>query len=687
VESRSPAVLLVDDRADQRLSLGAVLGDLGVEVVEAASGREALRWLLRRSFAVILLDVNMPDMDGFETAALVRQRPSSEHTPIIFVTAYGDDAHAARGYSLGAVDYILAPVDPNVLRTKVNVFLELFRKTDQIARQAESLRHHAGQLRRLADAAVAIHAARGLEDLVKLVADTAASIVGASQVALGVETHGIRELGLAVPPRDTRHAVCRPEHSALDRLGRVALAHAMPRPLRMTADELDAHPSWGAIARAGDPPLRGWLATPLSSREGRVLGWLQLSERHAGDFTAEDETVLVQLAQMAAIAAENTIFDEAHEASRLKDRFLATLSHELRTPLQSILSWSHMLRQPDVDRATAQRGLEVIERNARAQTRLIEDLLDVSRIISGKLVLERRLVRLADVVAAALEDALPAAQAKEVALAHEQAASPAVVGDPHRLRQVVDNLLSNAVKFTPRGGSILVRLEADRGEAVLSVEDTGPGIDPSFAPHLFEPFRQADSSTTRAHKGLGIGLAIVRQLVEVHGGTVHAESRGGGQGARFRVRLPIAAAPATQEPAVAGAASQWARLDGLRVLLVEDEADTRESLVRALQQYGADVTAVDSSASALEALDVEPFDVLLSDLGMPGEDGFALIRRVRARPPARGGRVPAVALSAYARSEERARAVLAGFDAHVAKPIEPAALSAAVLQAASRADG
>jgi CheY-like chemotaxis protein len=252
---------------------------------------------------------------------------------------------------------------------------------------------------------------------------------------------------------------------------------------------------------------------------------------------------------------------------------------------------------------------------------------------------------------------------------------------------VLGNLLSNAIKFTPAGGRVVLSLGEDGGAARVSVEDDGNGVAPEFLPHLFQPFRQADSSTTRAHKGLGIGLAIVRQLVELHGGSVRAESGGEGRGARFTLCLPLAEPSLTAaDPARPAETRGRERLDGVRVLVVEDDPDTRDGLVHALELHGADVVAVDSCARGLEALDRGRFDVLLSDLGMPGEDGFSLIRRVRARAPERGGRLPAVALSAYARADERARALLAGFDAHVAKPVEPAALAAAVLQAASRSD-
>jgi signal transduction histidine kinase/DNA-binding NarL/FixJ family response regulator len=676
-----PAILLVDDRPEQRLALAAVMAELGERVVEAASGREALRHLLRRDFALILLDVNMPDMDGFETASLIRQRQSCEHTPIIFVTAHADDAFAARGYQLGAVDYIQAPVDPQVLKTKVSVFLELFRKTDEASRHAEALRRHAVQLRTLADAAVAIHGADTLDDLLKVVADTAIRTVAAHQVAIEVSAPALASR----PGSAARHLVLRPERTRLDGLGRRALAGSPPRTIRMSDAELAGGEQWLAGEELGGaPPLRGWLAAPLTSREGRLIGWIQLSEKEGGDFTAEDESLLLQLAQMASIAAENTLFNEAREANRLKDEFLATLSHELRTPLQAILSWSHLLREAPEDPALIARGLDVIERNARSQARLMEDLLDVSRIISDKLVLERREVRLAEILDAAAEDARPAAAEKGVEIRLDRAGDPSILGDANRLRQVMSNLLANAVKFTPPGGRIEIRLSQNPSHAEVAVADTGKGIPADFLPHLFERFRQAESSTTRSHGGLGIGLAIVRHLVELHGGSVRAESEGEGRGATFTLRLPLVerSESATELSAddLPGAA---VRLDGLRVLVVDDEKDTRECLALALRQHGAEVAVAASCAEAIGQFEGRGADVLLSDLAMPGEDGFALIRRIRELPGS-GSRVPAAALSAHVRAEERARALLAGFDVHLAKPIEPDALARAVRNLADR---
>jgi signal transduction histidine kinase/DNA-binding response OmpR family regulator len=678
------AVLVVDDRPEQRLSLGAVLGEIGVEIVEASSGRDALRWLLRREFALILLDVNMPDMDGFETAGLIRQRQSSRHTPIIFVTAYGDDERAARGYSLGAVDYITAPVDPAILKAKVGVFLELFRKTEQVSRHAESLQRHATQLRRLAEAAIAIHGATSLEDLLKTAADAASSIVGAQQVAIQVDAPEASAQDSRLNG-EGRCSIRRPEHTALARLGRGALLYGIHRPIRLLRDELVRHPRFGELARDADPPLHGWLAAPLSSRDGVPIGWIQLSDKRSGDFDAEDETVLVQLAQMVSIAAENTLLNEAQEANRLKDQFLATLSHELRTPLQAILTWSRVLRESSGDAATQARGLEVIERSARSQTRLIEDLLDVSRIISGKLVLEKAPLSLRQVVETATEDARPAALEKEIAIGAELGADPTIDGDAARLRQVMGNLFSNAIKFTPKGGRVTVHLAADDDWVTLAMVDTGRGIAPAFLPQLFERFRQADSSTTRHHGGLGIGLSVVRSLVELHGGNVRAESDGEGKGAKFTLRFPLGSAEALAaepEPAPAPVRAR-PTLSGMRLLLVEDDLDTRECLVLALEEQGAVVTAASSVPEALKRLGEETPDAIISDLGMPGEDGYALIRRVREAPG--DLRVPALALSAYVRPEERSKALLAGFDLHIGKPVEPADLAAAVRSLVSRA--
>jgi len=438
---------------------------------------------------------------------------------------------------------------------------------------------------------------------------------------------------------------------------------------------------------------------PLVAR-GRVLGVLTCLATTSGHrFGRLDLEMAQELAHRAALAADNAWLywtsqearKAAEEANRAKDEFLATLSHELRTPLTPILGWTMMLRGGRTDAATTMRGLQVIERNVRAQAQLIEDLLDVSRIIIGKLRVDLRPIELAAVLETGLEPVRPSADAKEIRVKVDVQARAYVLGDPDRLQQVVWNLASNAVKFTPQGGRIEVRLHQHDAHVDLTVTDTGRGISPEFLPHVFERFRQADSTSTRKFGGLGLGLAIVRHLVELHGGTVHATSPGVDQGASFTVRLPVIAAEsqgvsvsgphAAEEEEPAGVTG----LAGVRVAVVEDEDDVRDFLSTTLREYGAEVAAFASAKEALEALEREVPDVLVSDIAMPGDDGFALIRRVRALPAERGGRLPAVALTAFARDEDKSRVLAAGYQVHLPKPVEPHKLAAVVARLAGHA--
>jgi CheY-like chemotaxis protein/nitrogen-specific signal transduction histidine kinase len=403
-----------------------------------------------------------------------------------------------------------------------------------------------------------------------------------------------------------------------------------------------------------------------------------------------------ELARRAALAVDNArLYSEAHEANRIKDEFLATISHELRTPLTAILGWAQMLHGGKLDETTAQRAVNSIERNAKSQAHLIEDLLDISRIITGKLRLDVRPVDLAPIIETAVDGVRPAADAKDIRLLKvidERAGL--ISGDPDRLQQVLWNLLSNAIKFTPRGGRVQVRFERVESYAQITVSDTGQGIHADFLPYMFDLFRQADSTITRTHGGLGLGLAIVRRVVEMHGGSVQADSDGEGQGATFTVTFPLTGLRPIEE---AGADSTHhgalmhgllfdgaPALKGLHVLVVDDEPETRELLVTVLSKCGAEVKASASAKDAIEALKQWPADVLVSDIGMPGEDGYDLIRKVRAMEPERGGRIPAVALTAYARAEDRLRALSAGFQMHVPKPVEPVELAAVVASFAWR---
>ena len=448
-----------------------------------------------------------------------------------------------------------------------------------------------------------------------------------------------------------------------------------------------------AISVRRDYSLR---ATPVSSDEVGVVVHAfndmldRIAERNAelsranADLAHEvEERKKVEAERTAALARER-------DANRLKDEFLATLSHELRTPLNAVLGWTRLLRSTAIDSKTQARALESIERNAHAQTRLIEDLLEISRIVTGKLRIQVRDVDLAAILDAAIEVVQPAAAARRIELAAEVQVRPArTSGDPDRLQQVVWNLLSNAVKFTPEGGRVSVRLTDGNGYH-LTVADTGQGIDTRFLPHVFEPFRQADGSTSREHGGLGLGLAIARQLVELHGGTIEARSDGRGHGATFEVYLPSVLAPSASLPhrepeaALPVAAADPALLRDLRVLVVDDEEDARELLQTTLTHYGAAVTTAPTAVAALDAIDRLRPDVLLSDIGMPYEDGYSLIHRLRQRPPGRGGLTPAIAITAYASSQDRAAALAAGFQAHLAKPFDAAQLAALVSELAAR---
>jgi PAS domain S-box-containing protein len=397
------------------------------------------------------------------------------------------------------------------------------------------------------------------------------------------------------------------------------------------------------------------------------------------------------------LAREQKAREEAETANRLKDEFLATLSHELRTPLNAIMGWSHMLTDNRLTEEAKEEGIEIIQRNAHHQAQLIDDILDVSRIITGKLTLDVRPVELAEVIEAAVQSVLPSAQAKGIRLQRVLDSGGSLVsGDPNRLQQIVWNLLTNAIKFTPKGGRVQARLECVNSHIEIIVADNGAGISPDVLPYIFERFRQADSTTTRQHGGLGLGLAIVRHLVEMHGGTVEVESAGLGQGSTFTVKLPLIAARSVElrTSSAEGRVHPIARrvpdiecppeLAGLHVLVVDDEEDTCRLIRTILERCEATVTTASSVAEALRALQDSPPNILLSDLGMPGEDGYSLIQKVRALSPEAGGQTPAAALTAYARVEDRMKVLRSGFQIHLTKPVEPAELITVVASLAGR---
>lgn len=705
-------VLLVDDHPENLLALEAILDSLGQNLVRATSGAEALRRLLNQDFAVILLDVQMPDMDGFETAALIRQRERSRHTPIIFLTAFNtSDNMVFRGYSLGAVDYLFKPIEPEILKSKVAAFVDLFQKTVEVKRQAAQLAAMNAELRQR-------------EEMFR-------SLSVCSPV--GIFLTDTKGKCTYTNPRYQVICAMTQEESIGD--GWTRAIHPQDRE-RVIAE-------WYAISAEGQE-YRGefriitptgserWIhmsSSPMLSDKGEVTGYIgtleDITERKKA---AEEHIKLIR---------EQTARQEAETANRLKDEFLATLSHELRTPLTSILGWSRLLRQKKLDEKAIARALETIERNASLQAQLIDDILDVSRIIRGKLQLHLCPVHLSSVISTVVDSIRLDAETKNIQLEYAiesiktadkvdkvelsptaptaplfplspSSSSPfLILGDPNRLQQIVWNLLNNALKFTPGGGKVEVRLsvvkESLTSYVQMKIKDTGDGISPEFLPHVFDRFRQADGSITRNQGGLGLGLAIVRYLVEMHGGSVHAESPGVGQGATFTVRLPLLETGKTgkegrewggkgvgktggQQEGDKGegednravfslsplsTSSSPNLLDGLLVLVVDDDSDTRDYVTTVLQQSGATVTAVASVRQALTAIEKSPPDVLVSDIGMPEEDGYSLIRELRNLEPEIGGHIPAIALTAYVREQDCNRALESGFQMYVTKPVEP----------------
>jgi CheY-like chemotaxis protein len=391
-----------------------------------------------------------------------------------------------------------------------------------------------------------------------------------------------------------------------------------------------------------------------------------------------DGTVAGWIATATDVERQKQAEREATQANRMKDEFLAVVSHDLRTPLTSILGWAGMLSSGTPEPPKLRRGLETIQRNARVQARLIDDILDFARIISGKLGLEPRPVDIGAVVRTVLEAVHPVAEAKGVRIEATVEPVPITLGDPDRLQQVIGNLVTNAIKFTPGGGRVEVSVRSVAGSIDIQVRDTGCGIEAEFLPHVFDRFRQGDSTTAGGHGGLGLGLAIVRHIVRLHQGTVSAESEGAGRGATFVVRLPvrhapsIADSPSVPAPGVAESSATQARvLRGIRILVLDDDADSRELLTQILGAAGAEVICAATFRDAIDMLEHSTPDVLLSDIALPGKDGYAFIREVRARPRENGGRIPAAALTAHTRPQDARLAREAGFDVHVAKPVEP----------------
>jgi PAS domain S-box-containing protein len=649
--SATPRVLVlnVEDYEPNRYARSQVLRGAGFEVKEASTGSDALRLAASENPDVVLLDVNLPDMSGFEVCRKIKADPALASLPVLHISAtFVNAGHRAMGLEGGADGYLTEPVEPPVLVASVNALLRM-------RRAEEGQRALARQWQMTFDS---------ISDGVALLSPAGTIVQGNAAFARIFGRDAADLAGRPLPEQ-------LPDGAAQD--------PGLPF-LRM----LDTRQRESAEVPAG----HRWLCVTADPvlEDTRLIAAVYTVSDVTDRKRAEEERARFLVLEQVARA-------EAEAANRAKDEFLATLSHELRAPLNAMLGWARMLRGGKLDEATAARALETIERNAKLQSQLIADLLDVSRIISGKVRLTVRPVDLSQVIDVAVDAVHPAALAKSIRLESvlDRSAGP-VLGDADRLQQVVWNILSNAVKFTPSGGRVDVRLEGDESEVRIRVHDTGRGIAPDFLPYVFDRFRQGSVLTTRTHGGLGLGLAIVRHLIELHGGTVQAESPGPGAGATFTVRLPFRpfSAPSVGrevEPvAVTGAGEGPPALHGVTALVVDDEADARVLLSTMLQQWGARVIAVGSADEALEVLGRLRPDILVSDIAMPGKDGYDLITAVRALPSERAT-VPALAVTAFARREDEDRALRAGFQVHLAKPVEPPDFLGAVKRLTARAGG
>ncbi len=684
------SILIVDDRADKLLALEASLSQLNENIVLARSGRDALRCLLHQEFAVILLDVNMPTMDGFETASLIRQRQRSELTPIIFVSAMNDtENHVTRGYSLGAVDYILAPVMAEILRAKVSVFVDLYRKTAQIKRQAderaswiraEAARAEAEAARErsafLAEAsnilagsfdpeetfaAVARHAVPRLADfcVFDVVDETGALrwLASAHKGQTSTSTdHDLREftsgcaaLGGLDVLESGKTKVCR-HFGASD---------------SKAADDGEQR----ASGAAGD--VRSYILTPLRAR-GRILGTLCVASTLERDFDDAEIGLVEELAQRAGLALDNAALfqaaeharEKAERASQAKDQFLAMLSHELRTPLTPVLNTIAFLELDDQLSEEVRASIAVIRRNVELEARLIDDLLDLTRVSKGKVQLNLETSDAHALLKSALEICHSEVVDKRIEVSIDlQAISFHLLADPARMQQIFWNLIKNAVKFTASGGRLNIATSNNpSGNFGLEVRDSGIGISPDLLPRIFNAFEQVGGG--ERFGGLGLGLAITKALVEMHGGEVTASSEGLGHGAKFSLTFPTVDNTKLQQPATSAGGENGEHLR-LRLLLVEDHEDTNRSLSRLLVRRGYEVRAARSLETAMETARGYEFDILISDMGLPDGSGIQLMEQLSGLREVRG-----IALSGYGMEEDVQRSIGVGYREHLTKPVD-----------------
>jgi signal transduction histidine kinase len=634
------------------------------------SGSEALREVLEREFAVILLDVNMPDIDGIETASLIRKHRKSAHTPIIFITAYADEMQTSQGYSLGAVDYILSPVMPDVLRSKVKVFVELYQAQqrtrlmaeEQVARARAEAAHRAAE------------ESRGRADFMA----AASRELGAS---LDLDEGMRRLLELAVPRFAPAATLLVDDESQ----GRWLCLDSAARLRSFAYDELPRDTAASLQAVLGDGrAMRAGAALRVGERR---LGALLIEAREA------DYAALEDLAARAAMAFDNARLygslqreiarsraaeESLQEAARRKDEFLAMLAHELRNPLAPIRTAVEVIRRVAPPDPTLNMARDAVDRQVGHLVRLVDELLDVSRISEGRITLKKEQVELGKVIAHSVETARPLIESRGQRLSVTLPRSPLwLYGDAVRLAQVVANLLNNSAKYTPEGGRIEVAVSAHEGEAMVEVRDDGEGIDAQLLPRVFDLFVQGQRSLDRSQGGLGLGLTLVKRLVELHHGRVEAESGGAGRGSVFRIHLPcLAAAVQGRHDKVSPIQARKPQAAGRRVLVVDDNADAAETVAAYLRLEGHETKVVTEGAEVLGSASVFEPQVVVLDIGLPGLDGYQIARQLRAQPSTRETLL--IAVTGYGREEDRARAAAAGFDCHFVKPADPVEIQAAI---------
>ena len=686
-------ILIVDDRPDKLLVYRTLLEELQQNLHTAPSGDEALRQVLERDFALILLDVNMPGLDGLETAALIRSRRKSAHIPIILVTAdYGDELRMTRAYSLGAVDYIASPVVPEILRAKVKVFVDLYLLAQQAKRQAqeriafaeekaarEAAERATRRLAFLADASGTLASSLDLEatlrELSRLIVPHFADVGILSLAAEGQpERHEMAwSAGDAGSPLLT---------ASLTELGDPSLAETVMRVQRSGKPEsIERDPAGPPASRIALPrglTVHALMLVPLLVR-GRKLGVLTLGlDAPARRFDPDTLSMVAELASRGATALDNALLvRRIQDEDQRKDEFLAMLAHELRNPLAPISNAVHILRVSEGDVAKLAWARELIARQLKQLVRLVDDLLDVSRITRGKIELKVETIDVPQVISAAIETSRPNIDAQRHALSLQLPAEPLhVKGDFARVAQILSNVVNNAAKYTPTGGRISLSAVRDGHEVVFRIRDSGVGIPPEFLSSIFEPFTQVDRTLARSHGGLGIGLTLVRRLVEMQNGSVSVRSEGRNRGSEFTVRLPLAAGASPARPGADAAAALPPSPAGLRVLVVDDNRDVADSTASVMRLNGCDVHVAYDGKAALESVQRLRPDAVLLDIGLPTIDGYLVAEHIRAHPENGGTMI--VAVSGYGQQQDRERSRSVGFDYHVVKPIDPAVLAGLV---------